>query len=139
MKLFRSRGGAWQYVAEPSFVEGDRLRVDLRHGHDREIFVYLFDIGLTGKVTLLFPDLDGHEVLDSGTVLTIGARRGDALEMFLPDGLPVNCSNGVGYLLLVGAESRLSTTRLQAGSVGPPCDSVDAVSACVSRYSLHRE
>ena len=116
MKLFRSRGGAWRAVGESPLVEGDRLRVDLSHGHDRELFVYLFDVGLTGVVTLLFPDRDGHEVLDPGTVLTIGARRGDALDLVMPEGLPPDCAGGTGHLVVVAAESRLATAQLQAGA-----------------------
>ena len=119
MKLFRSRGGAWRPVGEGWFLEGDRLRVDLRQGHDREIFIYLLDIGLAGRVTLLFPDLDGHEILDPGTVLTIGARRGDPLHLSLPDDSPASRSAGAGHLVLVGAESRLPTSRLLWGSVSP--------------------
>ncbi len=126
IKLFRSRGGAWRHLTEPSFVEGDRLRVDLRHGHDRELFVYLFDLGLTGAVTSLFPDPDGHEVLDPGTVLTVGARRGDALELYLPEDLPPGRAAGTGRLLMVAAESRLSTSRLLSGSVDTFADSTSA-------------
>ena len=111
MKLFRSRGGAWREVKEASFIEGDRLRVDLRHGHDHELFVYLFDIGVTGVVTLLFPDSDGHELLDPGAVLTVGARRGDRLDMFLPTKVSDDFSSGIGHLLFVAARSRISWMR----------------------------
>ncbi len=114
MELFRSRGGAWRRSA--SFVEGDRLRVDLRHSHGRELFIYLFDIGLTGSVTLLFPDQDGREILDPGITLNVGARRGDALELFVPRDLPPQHSAGVGHLVTVACESRLSTTQLLAGT-----------------------
>lgn len=117
MELFRSRGGAWSRQSESSFVVGDRLRVDLRHGHGRELFVYLLDIGLTGRVTLLFPDPEGHELLDPGRTLTIGARRGDVLELFVPDDLPSDRSGGVGHVVVVAAERRLSTARLLSGSV----------------------
>lgn len=138
MKLFRSHGGAWRQAAESSFIEGDRLRVDVRHGHGRKIFVYLFDIGVTGVVTLLFPDREGHEVLDPGTVLTVGARRGDLMELSLPAGFPADRSSGVAHLVLVGAKERLSTARLRAGTArrGPGSDA--AVSATAARYRLHR-
>ena len=134
MELFRSRGGAWRRIAEPAFVEGDRLRVDLRHGYDRELFVYLFDVGLTGAVTLLFPDPDGHEVLDPGTVLTVGARRGDVLELFLPEDLPPQRSGGIGNLVLVASEHRLPTAQLLTGTA----DAV-TVSAIVRPYRLRCE
>jgi Caspase domain len=113
MELYRSRGGAWR--RSTSFIEGDRLRVDLRHGHERELFVYLFDVGLTGAVTLLFPDPDGHEILDPGTTLSVGGRRGDALDMVLPRNLPADRPAGVGHLVLVACKSRLSTAGLVAG------------------------
>ena len=132
MELFRSRGGAWRRAT--SFVEGDRLRVDLRHGNDRELFVYLFDVGLTGAATLLFPDPDGHEVLDPGTTLSVGARYGDALEMVLPRVLPPDRTSGVGHLVLVGCESRLSTARLLSGGKS----SGASVAAIVRPYRLRR-
>ncbi len=111
MKLFRSRGGAWRHPADSTFVEGDRLRTDLRHGHDRGLFVYLFDVSPAGKVTLLFPDLDGHEVLDPGRVLTVGARQGDSLTMTLPGDSSVEKAADHGDLILIGSSTRLSTTR----------------------------
>ena len=143
LQLFRGRGGAWHRTsghrgAAASFVVGERLRADLRHGHRREIFVYLLDIGLTGRVTLLFPDLEGHEVLDPFTVLTVGARRGDALEMCLPEDLPPGRSAGVGHLLLLGAESRLSTARLLSGAFTAERARVGAQAAVVRRYRVRR-
>ncbi len=135
MKLFRSGGGAWRPAAAGSFVEGERLSVDLSHGHDRGVFVYLFDVGVTGAVTLLFPDLDGHEILDPGRVLSFGVRRGDPLELSLPDDFDESRSEGVGHLVLIGAESRWSTSRLLAGSVG---DLPDSAFAVTQPYRLRR-
>jgi len=107
--------------------------VDLSHGHGRALFVYLLDVGLTGAVTLLFPDLDGHEALDDGGSVTVGARQGDALELFMPDDLPRDRDEGVGYLLLVASEGRLSTARLLSGSVEAP-----EASAIERPYRLRR-
>jgi hypothetical protein len=107
--------------------------VDLRHEHGREVFVYLLDVGLIGRVTLLFPDPDGHEVLDPGATLTIGARRGDAMELFVPDDLAPGHSGGVGHLVVVAAERRLSTAKLLSGSVAG-----GAISAVSRSYDLSR-
>ncbi len=136
MKLFRSRGGAWQHLTRPSFIEGDRLRVDLCHGHDREIFVYLFDVGVTGKVTLLFPDLDGHEALDPGTTLTVGARRGDSLEMSLPTEASPDCADNKGNLLLMASEDRLPTAQILAGGAVSPTDPDSAICAYARAYQI---
>ncbi|HEX9733971.1 MAG TPA: caspase family protein [Thermoanaerobaculia bacterium] len=135
MELFRSRNGPWRRTRPPSFVAGDRLRVDLRHGHERALYVYLLDVGLTCTVTLLFPDLDGHEALDERRPsLVVGERRGDALELFVPDDLPQDQDEGVGHLLLVASERRLSTARLLSGSVRILGD----VCAIARRYRLRR-
>jgi hypothetical protein len=95
----------------------------------------LLDVGLTGTVTLLFPDLDGHEALDERRPpLVVGERRGDALELFVPDDLPQDQDEGVGHLLLVASERRLSTARLLSGSVRILGD----VCAIARRYRLRR-
>jgi len=133
MELYRSRGGAWMRQAEPSFVEGDRLRVDLHHEHEREVFVYLLDVGLTGTVTLLFPDLEGHEPLEPGLTLTVGERRGDALELFLPHDLPPHRPGGVGHLIAIVSENRRSTPRLLSGS------DIGVLAAIARPYRLSRD
>lgn len=136
LELFRSRGGAWRRATRAAFIEGDRLRVDLRHAHRRELYVYLLDVGLTGKVTLLFPDSDGQEALDPSVVLTVGARRGDALELFLPEDLPPGSVGGTGHLVLVAAEARLSAAELFSGTFA---SSSDAATYTVARpYELRR-
>ena len=113
MTLYRSRSGPWIEASgpEPSFVSGDKLRVDVRHDYGRELFVYLFDVGLTGKVSLLFPGIDGHEALDPATELVVGDRPGDRLTLSMPNGVSV----GVGRIVLVASASRLSTSRLLSG------------------------
>ncbi len=140
LELYRSRGGAWRRAHDAAFVVGDRLRLDLKHQHNRAIFIYLLDIGLTGTVTLLFPDFDGHEVLDPRTTLTVGARRGDALELYFPRGLPPDQSDGCGHLLLIGSSFRLSTARLLVGSVVElEKDGAPVSAAVVKKYQLRRE
>jgi hypothetical protein len=139
LELFHSPGGAWLRTTgsrseEASLVAGHQIRADLCHDHDRELFVYLFDVGLTGEVTLLFPDAEGHEVLDPGIVLTVGARRGDALDLHWPADLETGDS-ATGQLLLVAAESRQSTSRLLAGAVGSG-HGAGKVAAIVRPYRL---
>lgn len=134
MKLFHSNGGAWRHAVDSSFAEGDRLRVDLHHEHERGLFVYLFDIGPTGKVTLLFPDPDGHEILDPGRILTIGARRGDVMTVSRHDRSKSNNPAGFGRVLAVVAESRLSTSHLLAESSAPEPTSTNG--AVLREYRL---
>ncbi|MEM7586188.1 MAG: caspase family protein [Acidobacteriota bacterium] len=132
--LYRSPGGAWLPAPDGRFTAGDRMRVDLSHHHPRELFVYLFDLGLTGRVSLLFPDLDGHEALDPGKRLTVGARRGDRMTHRLPSNVPA----GTGHLLLIASGARLSTARLLAGSVDLGHEGLALASAITRSYHLSR-
>lgn len=133
LDLYRSRGGAWRPLGEEGFREGDRLRVVLRHAHERELYVYLLDVGLTGRVTLLFPDPNGHEALDPGLSLDVGARRGDELDLHLPPDLPSGRRSGTGHLLLLASPQRISASRLHAGRLED-----GSVAVLVRPYRLRR-
>jgi len=132
--LFRSGIGAWRRVeGETQFWENDRLRIDIRHGDERELFVYLFDMGLTGRVSLLFPDLEGHESLDPGIVLRVGDRPGDRLRFLFPKELAVEQVEGTGHLIVLASPSRVVASQILAGAeVG------DDLSAVVLPYQLFR-
>jgi hypothetical protein len=114
MICFCSSGGAWRRASgiRPRLQVGDRLRVDLRHSHSRELYIYLFDLGLTGQVTLLFPDRDGHEALDPGLTLSVGNREGDLMEIALPENLPSGETKAAGSLVLAATEVPISTYSL---------------------------
>ncbi len=135
MALYRSHGGAWLPAEGAAFWVGDRLRVDLHHTHPRELFVYLLDIGLTGSVSLLFPDLEGHELLDPGTRLTIGDRPGDAMHLHLPRGHPAG-SCGTGHLLLLASGARISAARLLGGSIDNSPAAIVLTAAIAKPYRL---
>lgn len=134
LTLFRSRGGAWLAARDAVFRAGDRLRVDLRHTHPRGLYVALLDLGLTGRLTLLFPDHEGREILDPSRTLTVGARRGDALKMILPDDLPTSQHEGTGHILLVASPTPLLTHRLLAGDLDPAA----SASGVAHPYRLRR-
>jgi hypothetical protein len=132
--LFRSGLGAWRRVeGVAQFREGDRLRIDLRHGEERELFVYLFDVGLSGRVSLLFPDFDGHESLDPGIVLRVGDRPGDRLRFHFPKDLAAQQLEGTGHLIVLAGPSRVVTSRILAAALLD-----DDLSALVLPYQLLR-
>jgi hypothetical protein len=82
------------------------------------LFVYLLDVGLTGRTSLLFPDPEGHESLDQGLVLRIGQQR--PLRLVMPEDLPAEQSSGTGHLLVLTSTTRCNTLRLLArGELDP--------------------
>ena len=108
--LFRSTHGPWLPVGRSGFREGDRLRLDLRLHGRRGLYIYVLDLGITGAVDVLFPDRHGHELLDPGTPLAIGARAEDCLELYFPEDFEGD--HGLGHLLILACDRRLSTSML---------------------------
>lgn len=108
--LRRRPGGAWEEPAagrtgeaggeegggeggeggELVYREGDHLGVRVRNRHDAPLYVHVFDLGLAGGVHLLYPPPGAVETLAAGGVLEIGLRPADELELYLPDGFPVD-------------------------------------------------
>ena len=132
--FYLSRLGAWRPLPGAlQFREGDRLRVDIRHGFERELFVYLFDAGLTGKLSLLFPDPHGHESLDPGVVLRVGTRPGDRLRFTMPEDMPPEQTQGDGHLIVLASPSRVKTSRVDSGEIDPQTASGLAVAYRLSR------
>lgn len=94
LTLLRRRGdGSWA-EAEPGesgevrFDEGERLAVAVTHHHTAPLYLHLLDFGLTGRVALLYPAPGANEPLAPERTLEIGTRRGEELELYLPEGFP---------------------------------------------------
>lgn len=137
LRVWRSKGGPWTAIewadgSAPVFEEGERLRIDLRHRHRRKLFVYLLDIGLGGRVSQVFPELDGHEALDPGLTLTVGDRPGDELELYWPADVARGPDPGMGHLLVVAAEKRLSPSKLLTARL----DDIEPLFVLVRPYRL---
>lgn len=71
----------------PYFFEGDRLVIEIRNGSQKKLFVYILDIGLTGRVCPVFPALGSHEMLKKGGIKKVGLRPGEDLQLFIPKDL----------------------------------------------------
>ncbi|MCG8460814.1 MAG: caspase family protein [Holophagales bacterium] len=118
-QVYRSRRGPWRRLGSETLAVGDRLRVDVRHDHHAGLQVYLLGVGVSGHLRLLFPEADGHELLDPGPTLTVGDRSGDALELTWPADAQPDLQVGRGYLILVASPGRLRASQLLSGLVGP--------------------
>jgi hypothetical protein len=76
---------------EPVFFEKDRLVFKIRNRSKSRLYVYVLDIGLTGKVAAIFPALGSHECLERGHEIQVGVRMGEDLQLFIPQDFHLLC------------------------------------------------
>lgn len=88
------RDGAW-VPAEPEraggqviFHESDPITFEITNHHSAPIYVSVLDFGLTGAVSLLYPDNGPSQRLDPGRSITVGERQGEGVTLFFPDNFP---------------------------------------------------
>lgn len=96
-------------LSAPVFTEGEFIGARIVNECDRPVFVSLFEFGLSGSVSLLFP-FHGAESLrvapKSSTIL--GSRHGEELELYIPESM----RHGLGGRSLAGmAHHKLIITR----------------------------
>lgn len=87
----RDPGGQWYDIVRPidgtppTLTDGDRVAVALRHRHDTPLYIYLFDLGLRGRIAQVFPPPGGAQRLQPGHSLIIGRDTGWELQLALPE------------------------------------------------------
>lgn len=101
LMLYRLEGGQClppesDENGDPVFTEGDRVVLEVRNRSDKEVYIYLLDIGLTGKVVLVYPAEGSHEVLEAGFTAYVGKREGDERTLFIPEDFELPHSRGGG-------------------------------------------
>ncbi len=72
----------------PVLDEGDCLALKLFNRHDRPLFVYVLDLGLTGRIQLIYPAPGSEDSLLAGLTLEVGTQSGREIELYIPDELP---------------------------------------------------
>lgn len=71
---------------EMVFYEGDRLVLEMYNRSPRPLYVYVLDIGLTGRVAIVYPLMGSGELLESDQRLQVGVRSSEDLTLSLPPG-----------------------------------------------------
>jgi hypothetical protein len=72
----------------PVFYEGDDLAFKISHLHEKPLFVYLLDLGLTGRVQLVYPAPGAEDCLLPAMTLEVGTQPGRELNLYIPDEFP---------------------------------------------------
>jgi hypothetical protein len=92
-ELFRWEGGNLVKPevgkgGEELFHEEDRLVLRVVHQHDKPLFIYVLDLGLTGRIELVYPVSGAEKPLTPHHPLDIGARDGEELILYMPEEFP---------------------------------------------------
>lgn len=70
------------------FEQDERVILEIINHHSRPIYISILDFGLTGAISLLYPVQGASEQLIAGRAIEIGKRKGEEIELYLPDDFP---------------------------------------------------
>jgi Caspase domain len=74
------------------FYEGEHMVLRVVNHHDRPLFIYVLDLGLTGQVQMVYPVAGAEDSLLPGRTLDIGKREGEELIPYIPSDFPLTGS-----------------------------------------------
>jgi hypothetical protein len=72
----------------PVFSEGEYLALRISHRCDRPLYVYVLDLGLTGRVVLQYPPAGSKDSLSPDRPLEVGTRPGSEIDLYFPNQFP---------------------------------------------------
>lgn len=73
---------------EEIFYEGDRIVLTVVHQHSKPLFIYVLDLGLTGRIHSVYPVAGAEESLPPSRMLEVGKREGQEMCLYFPDEFP---------------------------------------------------
>jgi len=74
--------------SRPLFHEGDEVAFKISHQHEKPLFVYLLDLGLTGRIQLVYPVSGAEDCLLPALALEVGTQPGREISLYIPDEFP---------------------------------------------------
>ena len=72
----------------PLFFEGDNLAFKISNRSEQALFVYVLDLGLTGRIQQTYPVAGAKEGLGPGRTIEVGTRAGDERSLNIPQEFP---------------------------------------------------
>jgi hypothetical protein len=81
------RNGQWERLDDGAEVdEDDRISFGVVSHHDKPLFIYVLDFGLTGNISQIYPVPGVSDPLDAGRTIEIGTLL-DKLDLEVPEGV----------------------------------------------------
>jgi hypothetical protein len=59
------------------------------HHYEKPLFIYVLDLGLTGKIQMVYPVAGAEASLLPDRNLDVGKREGEELILYIPEGFPL--------------------------------------------------
>jgi hypothetical protein len=97
LSTLRRSGGGWQEEGADSgpangelvFHDGDSIAFRISHRHDKPLYFYLLDFGLSGAISLVDPAAGGEQKpLVAGEIREVGIAEEERIELFIPECFP---------------------------------------------------
>jgi hypothetical protein len=93
VELFRKAGPDLEKLEPepgnlPVLDEGDCLALRITNRNEKPLFVYVLDLGLTGRVAQIYPSPGAENSLLAGKSVEIGTLPGDDMDLYIPDEFP---------------------------------------------------
>ncbi|MFL6260318.1 MAG: caspase family protein [Thermoanaerobaculia bacterium] len=93
VELFRKTGSELETLEPdpgslPVLNEGEALALRITSQHEKPLFVYVLDLGLTGRISLVYPAPGAENSLLAGRSVEIGTLPGDDMDLYIPDEFP---------------------------------------------------
>jgi hypothetical protein len=102
------------HCQKPVFTVGDRIALEIKNNHTGPIYFYVLDLGLSGAISQLYPPLGANEQLAPGNRVCLGDKRGQEIELFLPDSFPFVRNDGLEAALQGDETFKLFVTTREA-------------------------
>ena len=87
LRLYR-RDGQLVVLEEGVFREGEVVIPEVVNRTESDLYVYLLDFGLTGRIELLYPPPGEKKALTRRESLRIGEREAEKISLYFPEGAP---------------------------------------------------
>jgi hypothetical protein len=115
--LGRLKSGRWEPLVDGEEIEeGESLSFAVVSHHDKPLYIYVLDFGLTGNISQVYPVLGVSDPLAAGRKIEIGTLT-DKLKLSVPDGAP---DGGEEILKLFAATREMDLSmHFQATPQGP--------------------
>lgn len=93
VELFRRTGAGLEKPevdsdGEAMYREGDEMALKMTNRYGQPLFIYVLDLGLTGRVQLAYPVAGAEDGLEAGRTIEVGTRPGEEMALYIPDELP---------------------------------------------------
>ncbi len=119
----KARDGSRPRETPPSSPKGRDWPWKSRTGATEPVYISVLDLGLSGRVSQVYPVRGAREPLAPGRTLQVGVRKGEELELYMPRAFPFTgdpaTAEGTEHLKLFATTGEADFELLEQGDTAP--------------------